>query len=397
MRWVAIPQRSEPPTDLRQCALEIHSRADDDDPRVRAEADIIGVENTPAGADDVLKFRLQRQPWSQLRFVHDLDHRIAAAHRIEEVSEQCGVGIQSARAATDSRVRGSDADLVVGTAPHQALVEQAAIRIEADQVAVARDAAGAKKSGKALVVGAGNATERLINHAVDALIAGMLQRDAGRLWVCEREAGVVEALISEMRAGVVPHSDAVGAGKSGGVLTPIRAVARLCDDKGPAAKAEHRPGWKWSGLIGAVAAAGIAAEHRGLELDIVARFDAHANAGGGQRIGGSRGRQIGGEKGRPTDAVVDEVGCSLALQELAVRQHQTGTDRPEVVGGVLLVPERIEPPDGSCFEIRYRQDVAEIVRTEERTMGDEPVDVDSSTLPPHKLFQIEVDLWLEDP
>jgi hypothetical protein len=55
---------------------------------------------------------------------------------------------------------------------------------------------------------------------------------------CRTVCGEDEALICEMRAGVVPSPNAVGAGKPGRVFALIGQVARLCDDKGAAAKAE---------------------------------------------------------------------------------------------------------------------------------------------------------------
>jgi hypothetical protein len=196
---------------------------------------------------------------------------------------------------------------------------------------------------------------------------------------------------------VVPRPDAVGTGKSPRVLALIEQVARLCDQKDAAAKAEDRPGPKRNRSIGAVAATGIPAVHSGLKRHIVARLHAHANAGGGQRIDWSRARQVRIEKARPADAVVDEVGRGMALEEMAIRQDQAGADGPAVVGRVLLVPERVEARDRSRLQIRHRQDIAEIVRTEKRTMGDERADVDSPTLPPHEPVQIEIELWLEDP
>jgi hypothetical protein len=132
----------------------------------------------------------------------------------------------------------------------------------------------------------------------------------------------------------------------------------------------------------------------GLELHVVARLHANADAGRRQRIGRSRGRQVGGEKIRPADAVVDEIGCGLALQELAIRQHQSDADRPEVVGPVLLVPERVKPRHRSRFDIRHGEQVADIVGAEQRTIGDEPVHMDEPALPADKLLQVEVELWL---
>jgi hypothetical protein len=62
----------------------------------------------------------------------------------------------------------------------------------------------------------------------------------------------------------------------------------------------------------------------------------------------------------------------------------------------MLVPERVEPRDRCRLEIRHCQDVAEIVGTERRTIGDQAVDMDSIPLPAQKLLQVEVDLRLED-
>jgi hypothetical protein len=101
-----------------------------------------------------LQVGLQRPPWFRLRLIHHFDHRFVAAHRIEEVAEKSGIGVQSARAVANARVGEGNAELVVGAA-RQAFVEQAAIGIEADEIAVVRDAARANKSRKALIIGAG--------------------------------------------------------------------------------------------------------------------------------------------------------------------------------------------------------------------------------------------------
>ena len=142
------------PLAIRACtALEIQRRAKGDDPRVRSEL-AIGVKDAATRLDDVLEFGLQRPPLSQLRLIHHLDHRFVAAHRKKEVTEKSGIGVQSARVVADARVGEGNADLVVGAA-RQAFVEQAAIGIEADEIAVVRDAARANKSRKALIIGAG--------------------------------------------------------------------------------------------------------------------------------------------------------------------------------------------------------------------------------------------------
>src|SRR5262245_40332026 len=122
-----------------------------------------------------------------------------------------------------------------------------------------------------------------------------------------------------MRAGVIPWPNAVGAGKAGRVLVLMGQIARLSNDEGAAVETEDRSGGKRNWLIGAVPAARITTEHRGLERDILPWLHAHADAGCRQRICGSRGRQVGRQKGRPANAIVYEIGCSLALEELAVR------------------------------------------------------------------------------
>src|SRR5262249_55612066 len=253
------------------------------------------------------------------------------------------------------------------------------------------------ESREALVVAAGDAIEHLIDDAVDAVIAGVTERNAGRLRVREREAGIVEALIAEARAGVVPGSDPISARKAFGVLALIGQIARLRDEKGAAAKAGNGAGRKRRRLIGAVASAGIAAEHGRLKCPLVDGRDPNANPRGGQRIGRSSGRKIGGEKGGPADGVVDEVRSRLALEKLAVRRHQAGANGQAVIEGVLLVPEGIEPSDRSSLEIRNGENIVEICRTEKRPVGDEAVGVKFATLPSHELLQIEIELRLKHP
>jgi hypothetical protein len=56
-----------------------------------------------------------------------------------------------------------------------------------------------------LVIAAGDAVEHLVDDAVDAGISGVIERNAARLRIREREAVIVETLIAEARAGVVPE------------------------------------------------------------------------------------------------------------------------------------------------------------------------------------------------
>ena len=77
-------------------------------------------------------------------------------------------------------------------------------------------AARADESRQALVLAAGDAIQHLIDNAVDAGIAGVVERNAGRLRIREREAGIDEALIAEARTGVKPTSDPVRSGKACG-------------------------------------------------------------------------------------------------------------------------------------------------------------------------------------
>src|SRR5262249_59050375 len=119
----------------------------------------------------------------------------AAAHREEEVSEESGVGIEPARIVADAGIGGGNADLVVGAQRYEACVNEAAVGVEIDEITVLRNAARADESRQALVVAAGDAVEHLIDDTVDAVIAGVIERNAGRLRVREREPGIVEALI----------------------------------------------------------------------------------------------------------------------------------------------------------------------------------------------------------
>jgi hypothetical protein len=132
-----------------------------------------------------------------------------------------------------------------------------------------------------------------------------------------------------------------------------------------------------------------------LKRHVIARLDPHANAGSGQRIGGSPAGKIGGKKHRPADAVVDEVRGGLALEKLAVRRHQTGAHGQAVIEGILLIPKRVEPRDRSGFQIGHRQEVAEVSRTEKRAVGDERVGVKVAAVPSGELAQIEFERRLK--
>jgi hypothetical protein len=88
---------------------------------------------------------------------------------------------------------------------------------------------------------------------------------------------------------------------------------------------------------------------------------------------------------------------AAVLEKLAIRRHETGANGQAVIKGVLFVPKRIEPCHRSSFEIRHRQNIAEIRRTEKRPVGDEAMGVEFASLPAHKLFQIDVERRLKNP
>src|SRR3981189_1521612 len=213
-----------------------------DHPRIRSYA-AAAVQHAAARADDVLQFRLQHPPRRQLRLVDRLDHDFSAAHRIEDVSEQSGVGIEAPRIVPDPRIAGGDPDLVVGPTRHETFVEQASVGIEADQVAIVRYAANAEEPGQALVGAPGNAIKRLIDDAVDADVAAVVERNAGRQRIRQRAAGIVEALIPKPRAGVIPRADPVSARKPAralvGALALVGQIAQFRDEESAAAEAEH--------------------------------------------------------------------------------------------------------------------------------------------------------------
>ena len=84
---------------------------------------------------------------------------------------------------------------------YEAFVQQAAIGIEVDQITIVRYAARANERRQALIVGAANTIEHLIDHSVDAAGSDVIERNAGRQRVREREAGIIEALITEAWGG----------------------------------------------------------------------------------------------------------------------------------------------------------------------------------------------------
>src|SRR6476619_6709950 len=214
-----------------------------DHPRILSEASV-AVQDAGARTKDILDLRLQHPPRRDLGLVDHLDHDLSAPHRIEEVSERTYVRIQSARIVADTGIAGGNADFVVGATIDQAFVQQAGVGVEIDQVAVVGHAAGANKPRETTVVSAGNAIEHLVHDTVDAGVAGVLERNACRHRVCEREAVIVEVLIAEARAGVIPRADAVSAREACGILPLVRQIAQFRDDEGAAAKAEHSAGGK---------------------------------------------------------------------------------------------------------------------------------------------------------
>src|SRR5258705_2504798 len=177
---------------------EVECGAKRDHPSILPEASI-AVEDAGAWAKDILDLRLQHPPRRYLRLVDHLDHDLSAPHRIEEVPEGSDVRVQPACIVADARVAGGNADLVVRATSVEAFVQQACVSIKIDQVAIVGYAAGADEPREAPVVGAGNAIEHLIHDTIDAGVAGVIERNAGRHRVGERAAGIVEALIAETR------------------------------------------------------------------------------------------------------------------------------------------------------------------------------------------------------
>src|SRR4051812_25986139 len=198
-----------------------------DHPRILSEASV-AVQDPGAGPKDILDLWLQHPPRCDLGLVDHLDHDLSAPHRIEEVPERTYVRVQSARIVANTGIAGGNADLVVRATRDEAFVQQAGVGVEIDQVAIVGHAAGASKPREATVVSAGNAIEHLVHDTVDAGVAGVLERNAGRHRVREREAGVVETLIAEARAGVIPRADAVSAREAGGVLPLVWQIAQFC-------------------------------------------------------------------------------------------------------------------------------------------------------------------------
>src|SRR5262249_57116067 len=109
-------------------------------------------ENGTARTADVLPLRLQQPPGRRLCLVDHLDHGFPAPHREEKVSEKSGVGIEPARIVSDAGIGGGNADLVVRAQGYEAFVDEAAVGIEVDQIAIVRNAARADESRQAFVV-----------------------------------------------------------------------------------------------------------------------------------------------------------------------------------------------------------------------------------------------------
>ena len=125
---------------------------------------------------------------------------------------------------------------------------------------------------------------------------------------------------------MIPGADAVSARQSLGILALIGQIAQFRDHEGAAAKADDRAGGERRRLVRAVATAGIAAEHRRLQGDFVNWFEANPHPWSGKRVSRPSGGKVGGKECRPADSIVDEIRRGLALEELAVRRHETRAD-----------------------------------------------------------------------
>jgi hypothetical protein len=84
-----------------------------------------------------------------------------------------------------------------------------------------------------------------------------------------------------------------------------------------------------------------------------------------------------------------------AKERLAVGKHQAEANRPKITGRVVLVPERIKALHRPGLDVRHAEEIAEVVRAEQRTVGDETVDVNAIALQARQFLQVEIKLRLE--
>jgi hypothetical protein len=178
--------------------------------RVLQPAPVLVGEAT-TGPHDELKVRLDRETGHHLGLVGRLDHHLAAADRPGALAEQDRVAVEGPGRGADARVDHPERRGVVGPARQQALIGDAAIEVEIDQVAVARDLGDPQEGAGALVLGIGLAVERLVDDAVDAAVAAEAPGDAARLRVGQEPAGdAVEARAVEA-AEMLPAAQRRGA------------------------------------------------------------------------------------------------------------------------------------------------------------------------------------------
>src|SRR5690349_17835250 len=99
---------------------------------------------------DQLKIRLQGPPWRDACLVGDFEHRLVIACRAAGAREPNLVPCQTSGGVAYSAIACRDAQEVEFAAREETLISEAGVKLQADQIAVGRDAAGANKGGETL-------------------------------------------------------------------------------------------------------------------------------------------------------------------------------------------------------------------------------------------------------
>src|ERR1700731_4424506 len=166
----------------------------------------MGFYDPAAGIEDVLKIGLQLPPAGELEAVGQLDHRLARPDRVKRPAEAHDIAVESPCRIADPGIAGAEPDLVVGTA-EGSFVDQPAIDIEIDEVAVARRAHRASEYVGAGMVGLVE-QEWLIDNRVEAEIIAVLARPAIAVGARQRDAVRIQVQVAKP-LGIPPATKAV--------------------------------------------------------------------------------------------------------------------------------------------------------------------------------------------
>ena len=117
-----------------------------------------------SGVENQLQVRLQKPPRCNARLVCDFDNRLVIAYRTTGAGEQNSVPVQTSSSVANSAIARGDAQQVEFPARQEALVGQAEIRLQIEEIAVGYRIANAQKGCEALSPRLGTTPQHFVQY-----------------------------------------------------------------------------------------------------------------------------------------------------------------------------------------------------------------------------------------